>query len=81
VSETRRPGERALDVGCGAGGFAVWHTDDIAETVTELTARGVTFDDGIADYGYGLVTHLTMPGGVRVQLYQPKYQRRPPSDS
>jgi predicted enzyme related to lactoylglutathione lyase len=56
-------------------------TDDIAETVAELTARGVTFDDGIADYGYGLVTHLTMPGGVRVQLYQPKYQKRPPSDA
>jgi Glyoxalase/Bleomycin resistance protein/Dioxygenase superfamily len=56
-------------------------TDDIAETVAELTARGVTFDDGVADHGYGLVTHLTMPGGVQVQLYQPKYQKRPSSDS
>jgi hypothetical protein len=48
-------------------------TDDVAKTVSELKRRGVKFDDEIADHGYGLVTHLTMPGGVRVQLYQPKY--------
>lgn len=50
-------------------------TDDLATTVAELKRRGVKFDDGIADHGYGLVTHLTMPGGVRVQLYQPKYAK------
>ena len=36
----------------------------------------MTFDDGIADHGYGFVTHLTMPGGVKVQIYQPKYAKR-----
>ena len=51
-------------------------TDDVAKTVSELKRRGVRFDDEIADHGYGLVTHLTMPGGVRVQLYQPKYTKR-----
>jgi len=51
-------------------------TDDVAKTVSELKRRGVRFDDEIADHGYGLVTHLTMPGGVRVQLYQPKYVKR-----
>jgi predicted enzyme related to lactoylglutathione lyase len=51
-------------------------TDDLKATVAELEARGVTFDDRIADRGYGFVTHLTMPGGVRVQLYQPKYQKK-----
>ncbi len=51
-------------------------TDDVAKTVSELKRRGVRFDDEIADHGYGLVTHLTMPGGVRVQLYQPKYKKR-----
>lgn len=50
-------------------------TDDLESTVTELKGRGVTFDDEVADHGYGLVTHLTMPGGVKVQLYQPKYQK------
>jgi predicted enzyme related to lactoylglutathione lyase len=51
-------------------------TDDLARTVAELKRRGVKFEDEIADHGYGLVTHLTMPGGVRVQLYQPKYKKR-----
>jgi predicted enzyme related to lactoylglutathione lyase len=51
-------------------------TDDVAKTVSELKRRGVKFDEDIADHGYGLVTHLTMPGGVRVQLYQPKYVKR-----
>jgi hypothetical protein len=51
-------------------------TDDVAKTVSELKHRGVKFDDEVADHGYGLVTHLTMPGGVKVQLYQPKYAKR-----
>jgi hypothetical protein len=51
-------------------------TDDVRGTVKELKARGVKFDDAIADHGYGLVTHFTMPGGVKVQLYQPKYVKR-----
>jgi len=51
-------------------------TDDLETTVAELERRGVRFDEPIADHGYGLVTHLTMPGGVRVQLYQPKYQKK-----
>ena len=53
-----------------------FYCDDLGKTVAELKARGVAFDDGIADRGYGLVTHLTMPGGVRVQIYQPKYAKR-----
>ena len=51
-------------------------TDDVKGTVKELEARGVKFDDTIADHGYGFVTHFTMPGGVRVQLYQPKYEKK-----
>jgi hypothetical protein len=48
----------------------------VKATVAELKGRGVTFDHEIEDRGYGLVTHFTMPGGVRVQLYQPKYEKR-----
>ena len=53
-----------------------FYCDDLEKTVADLKARGVTFDDEIADRGYGFVTHLTMPGGVRVQIYQPKYAKR-----
>jgi hypothetical protein len=52
-------------------------TDDLAGTVKELKARGVVFDDEIANRGYGLVTHFTMPGSVKVQLYQPRYHKNP----
>src|SRR5690606_35671985 len=49
--------------------------DDIENTVAELRARGVEFDDGITDQGYGLAIHFTMPGDVRVELYEPRYEK------
>ena len=52
------------------------YCDDIHGTVEELRARGVRFDEDVADHGYGHVTYFTMPGGVKVQLYEPKYQKR-----
>ena len=53
-----------------------FYCDNLEKTVAELKSRGVSFDDSITDHGYGFVTHLTMPGGVRVQIYQPKYAKR-----
>lgn len=51
--------------------------DDLEATVAELRGRGVTFASEIADQGYGFVINLEMPGGVKVQLYQPKYGKEP----
>lgn len=53
-----------------------FYCDDIETTVSELQGRGVEFTDAISDRGYGLVTHFTMPGGVEVELYQPRYQKK-----
>ena len=50
--------------------------DDIHKTVTELKKRGVRFKGGVADHGYGLVTHFTIPGGCEVQLYEPRYRKK-----
>ncbi len=47
--------------------------DDIETTVAELRERGVELNDAIVEQSYGFVTHFMMPGGVRVELYQPKY--------
>jgi len=58
-----------------------FYCDDLEKTVKELKSRGVTFDDAIADHGYGFVTHITLPGGVKVQIYQPKYAKRARSES
>jgi len=52
-----------------------FYCDDIQQTVAELRQRGVEFTEEVSDRGYGLVTHFKMPGGVLVQLYQPRYQK------
>jgi hypothetical protein len=49
--------------------------DDIHGTVATLRARGVVFNGDVVDRGWGLVTELTMPGGVEIQLYEPKYTK------
>ena len=56
-----------------------FYCDDIHQTVTELKRRGVEFTEEIQDHGYGLVTHFRVPGGFAVQLYEPRYSKRPKS--
>ena len=46
---------------------------DIHGTVAALRARGVEFTQSVADHGYGWVTYFRAPGGITVQLYEPKY--------
>lgn len=53
-----------------------FYCDDIQKTVRTLKMRGVRFAGDIVDHGYGLVTHFRMPGGVEVQLYQPRYRKQ-----
>ncbi|HMI90539.1 MAG TPA: VOC family protein, partial [Polyangiales bacterium] len=50
--------------------------DDIEGTVADLKARGVHFNHDPVDQGYGYVTSFEIPGGIEVQLYEPKYQKR-----
>jgi hypothetical protein len=57
--------------------YISFYCDDVKKTVDELRGRGVEFTDGIQDVGYGLATHFRMPGGFQVELYQPKYSKRP----
>ena len=52
-----------------------FYCDDVEKTVQELKARGVEFTDGINDVGYGRATYFKMPGNLRVQLYQPRYEK------
>jgi len=48
---------------------------DIKGTVASLKKRGVVFDEEISDSGFGYITHLTMPGDVKIMLYEPKYTK------
>lgn len=52
-----------------------FYCDDIEATVGELRGRGVEFTQPVEDHGYGLVTFFNVPGGFKVQLYQPRYSK------
>ena len=55
--------------------YLSFYCDDLEATIDELAGRGVVFEDQPADVGYGRAVHFTMPGAVRVELYQPHYDR------
>lgn len=46
--------------------------DDVAETVGKLAAKGVACGP-VSDQGWGLLTELSLPGGGRLGLYQPRH--------
>jgi len=48
--------------------------DDVAATIQTLERQKVKCDP-MADLGWGLLTHVSLPGGGRLGLYQPKHQR------
>ena len=50
-----------------------FYCDNIEETVTMLQANEVEILAPVEDHGYGLVTYFKMPGGYKVQLFQPRY--------
>ena len=53
-----------------------FYCDDIHTTAADVMSRGVGFDGEVVDAGFGLAVHFEIPGGARVQLYQPHYEKR-----
>ena len=51
--------------------------DDLAVLVTELEKHQIACEP-IQDQGYGLVTQLTLPGGGKIGVYQPRHARPEP---
>lgn len=47
--------------------------DDIEQTVAELAPKGAAFAGGIENRGFGRSIALEVPGGGRIQLYQPRH--------
>jgi predicted enzyme related to lactoylglutathione lyase len=50
--------------------------DDVDATMTRLQARDVACD-AVTDQGWGRLTHLTLPGGGKLGLYQPRHPLAP----
>ncbi len=57
-----------------------FYCDDIKGTVAMLKKRGVVFDEDISEAGFGFITHFTIPGNVKVMLYEPKYAKGTPKE-
>ena len=68
-------GSHPADAGQTGAHDVSFFCDDIERTVADLKKRGATFKGDPADHGYGWVTYLEIPGGIVVQLYEPKYQK------
>ena len=49
-------------------------TDDVAGFVAEMKQRGVVCAP-LTSQGWGLLTHLTLPGGGKLGVYQPRHAR------
>jgi catechol 2,3-dioxygenase-like lactoylglutathione lyase family enzyme len=47
--------------------------DNIAATMAELQAKGITFKGEPENQGFGIVATMVLPGGVDVMLYQPRH--------
>ena len=50
--------------------------DDVAATVHTLEKQNIPCDP-VANVGWGLLTRLTLPGGGRLGLYQPRHALAP----
>jgi len=54
-----------------------FYCEDIQQTVSELKGRGVAFTSPVRDVGYALNARFLLPGGLEVDLYQPRYTKAP----
>ena len=72
------PAELGIHPAEGQGAEGVQHQlslmcDDIQSTVRELRAKGITVNGEPEDHGYGIVVMVTLPGGVQLQVYEPRH--------
>ncbi len=49
-------------------------SDDIHGFVADMAKRGIACD-AVQDQGWGLLTRLTLPGGGKLGVYQPRHAR------
>ena len=57
--------------GAGARHQIAFMCNDIRATVAELRGKGVQIDGEPQQESYGITVMMTLPGGVKVQLYEP----------
>ncbi len=48
--------------------------DDITQTVSELTAKGVEFTEPVRETRVGMMTAIRIPGAGEIGLYEPRHR-------
>jgi predicted enzyme related to lactoylglutathione lyase len=48
--------------------------DDITQTISDLTAKGVEFTAPVTETAFGFLTTVRIPGGGEIGLYEPKHR-------
>jgi predicted enzyme related to lactoylglutathione lyase len=72
------PAELAAHPHATGGGHELYlMCDDVHATVRELRAKGASVASEVRDAGWGLLTEITLPGGGRLGLYEPRHPRPP----
>jgi hypothetical protein len=51
--------------------------DDVKEFVATMKDQNLSCDE-IQDQGWGVLTHLTLPGGGKIGVYEPRHARPKP---
>jgi hypothetical protein len=72
------PAELGIHPAEGEGPPGIQHAlslicDDVHATVRELRASGITVPGEPEDHGYGIVVMVELPGGVQLQVYEPRH--------
>jgi catechol 2,3-dioxygenase-like lactoylglutathione lyase family enzyme len=68
------PGEVAVHPADGPSHELYLMCDDVAATVEQLAAKGVTCGE-VSDQGWGLLTSIRLPGGGDLGLYEPRHPK------
>jgi hypothetical protein len=72
------PAEVAVHPASSAGSELYLMCDDIESFASQMRSHGLTCEP-VQDQRWGLLTTLTLPGGGRLGVYQPKHARPKPT--
>jgi catechol 2,3-dioxygenase-like lactoylglutathione lyase family enzyme len=67
------PAELGVHPGDAPGHYLSFMCDDLDATIEDLRAKGIEIRGEPADRGFGIVVEMVLPGGVVVNLYEPRH--------
>jgi len=59
--------------GSGARHQISFMCDDVYKTIADLRAKGISIEAAPKDEGWGITSMMTLPGDLKVMLYQPRH--------